>query len=154
MARSRDQRYDEAMRLYALAIAIIDPIRIRMWSEAELTTGQLRLMFFLNGEPGATLGALAAHLGVSAPTASGLVDRLTRQDYVRRSGDAQDRRFVRHELTARGQQIVTELEREGRALLTAILVRLTDEAFDTLMRGLEALVAAANEVTAAAGASK
>jgi len=154
VARSRDERYAEAMRLYAQAIAIIDPIRIRMWSEAELTTGQLRLMFFLNGEPGATLGALAAHLGVSAPTASGLVDRLTRQDYVRRSGDAQDRRFVRHELTARGQQIVTELEREGRALLTAILVRLTDEAFDTLMRGLEALVAAANEVTAAAGASK
>jgi DNA-binding MarR family transcriptional regulator len=142
------------MRLYAQAIAIIDPIRIRMWSEAELTTGQLRLMFFLHLEPGATLGALAAHLGISAPTASGLVDRLTRQDYVRRTGDAQDRRFVRHELTPRGQHIVTELEREGRALMTSILARLSDDELDTLMRGLDALVAASATITAEAGAAK
>lgn len=142
------------MRLYAQAIAIIDPIRIRMWSEAELTTGQLRLMFFLQSEPGATLGALATHLGISAPTASGLVDRLTRQDYVRRAEDAHDRRFVRHELTARGHQIVTELEREGRALLNAIFGRLSDEDLTTLMRGLDALVTASAGVAAETGAAK
>ncbi|MEX2226955.1 MAG: MarR family transcriptional regulator [Dehalococcoidia bacterium] len=140
------------MRLYAQAIAIIDPIRIRMWSEAELTTGQLRLMFFLHAEPGATLGALAAHLDIAAPTASGLVDRLTRQDYVRRAEDAQDRRFVRHELTPRGQQIVTELQREGRTLLTEILAALTDDELNTLTRGLQALVAAAANVAIETGA--
>jgi DNA-binding MarR family transcriptional regulator len=96
------------MRLYAQAIAIIDPIRIRMWSDAELTTGQLRLMFVLHLEPRATLGALAAHLGVSAPTASGLVDRLTRQDYLAREEDAHDRRFVRHVLTPRGRAHVAD----------------------------------------------
>jgi DNA-binding MarR family transcriptional regulator len=134
------------MRLYAQAIAIIDPIRIRMWSEAELTTGQLRLMFFLQIQPGATLRELAAHLKVSAPTASGLVDRLTRHEYVSRKEDAQDRRFVRHEITERGRQIVAELEREGRALMTAIFTQLDDEDMGALMRGLEALVAAAERV--------
>jgi DNA-binding MarR family transcriptional regulator len=132
------------MRLYAQAMTIIDPIRIRMWSEAELTTGQLRLMFFLHVEPGATLGALATHLGVSAPTASGLVDRLTRQGYARREGDAHDRRYVRHELTERGHELVAELEREGRALMTAILGRLSDTELATLVRGLESLLAAAD----------
>jgi DNA-binding MarR family transcriptional regulator len=136
------------MRLYAQAIAIIDPIRIRMWSEAELTTGQLRLMFFLHLEPGATLGALAAHLGVSAPTASGLVDRLTKQAYVVRSEDVHDRRYVRHELTERGRELVVELEREGRAFMTGILGQLADDDLETLMKGLAALVAAADSVAA------
>jgi DNA-binding MarR family transcriptional regulator len=134
------------MRLYAQAIAIIDPIRIRMWSDAELTTGQLRLMFFLHLEPHATLGALAAHLGVSAPTASGLTDRLTRQGYVEREEDAHDRRFVRHVLTPRGRALVVELEREGRAFMTEILGRLTDAELDALTAGLQALVAAAAHV--------
>jgi len=134
------------MRLYAQAIAIIDPIRIRMWSDAELTTGQLRLMFFLHLEPRATLSALAAHLGVSAPTASGLVDRLTRQGYLTREGDTHDRRFVRHQLTDRGHALVAELEREGRAFMTEILGRLTDVELDTLVSGLQALVAAATQV--------
>ena len=139
-------RHRDAMRLYAQAIAIIDPIRIRMWSDAELTTGQLRLMFFLHLEPRATLGALAAHLGVSAPTASGLVDRLTRQGYLAREEDTHDRRFVRHVLTSRGRALVVELEREGRAFMTEILGRLTDAEIETLVAGLQALVAAAAHV--------
>jgi DNA-binding MarR family transcriptional regulator len=134
------------MRLYAQAIAIIDPIRIRMWSDAELTTGQLRLMFFLHLQPRASLSALAAHLGVSAPTASGLVDRLTRQGYLTREEDTHDRRFVRHQLTDRGHELVAELEREGRAFMTELLGRLSDVELDALVSGLQALVAAAARI--------
>lgn len=138
-----------AMKLYAQAMAIVDPIRIRMWSEAELTTSQLRLLFLVRGEPGATLTSLAAHLRVSPPTASGLVDRLVRQDYLRRDGDPNDRRYVRHALTARGAAMLGELEREGRALLDDILDRLSDADIDGLVRSLTLLNAAAEDASAA-----
>jgi DNA-binding MarR family transcriptional regulator len=140
---SRAEQQLLAMRLYAQSMGIVDPIRLRLWSEAELTTSQLRLLFAIRQAPGATLTQLATLLRVSPPTASGLVDRLVRQDYVRRDADPHDRRFVCHHLTDRGVAILGELEREGRALLEAILSRLSDSELDELVRGLRLLNEAA-----------
>ena len=131
------------MHLYGQAMAIVDPIRVRMWAEAELTTGQLRMLVILRQQPGATLGDLARELRVSPPTASGLAERLVRQAYVRREDDAHDRRFVRHHLTDAGLAILSEAQREVSGLFDAILTRLSDDELDTLVRGLTLLSAAA-----------
>jgi DNA-binding MarR family transcriptional regulator len=139
------------MRLYGQALGIVDPIRLRIWSEAELTTGQLRVLFHAREVPGATLSALAAHLHVSPPTASGLVDRLVRQGYLRREDGDTDRRFVHHYLTEKGAAVVSDLEREGRALMTAILERLSQPELETLVNGLTALVESATAVSAPVG---
>ena len=141
-----DQR--AARRLFARIMAIADPIRMRMWAEAELTTGQLRVLMLLRDEPGSTLGALAAHMRVTAPTASGLVDRLVRQDFIRRDDDPQDRRYVRHQLTERGRATIADLEREGRALLDGIFAQLDDGDFAAVVRGMELLADAADAAQA------
>jgi DNA-binding MarR family transcriptional regulator len=143
---TRDDQKLLAMKLYAQSMSIVDPIRLRLWSEAELTTSQLRLLFLVRGEPGATLTALATHLRVSPPTATGVVDRLVRQGYLRRDADPHDRRFVCHHLTPRGVAVLGELEREGRALMDGILERLSDAEIDDLVRGLQLL----NDAAAAA----
>jgi DNA-binding MarR family transcriptional regulator len=140
---ARDEQHRQAMHLYGQAMAIVDPIRVKMWSEAELTTGQLRILFMVRQEPGATLGWLAGQIGVSAPTASGLVDRLVRQGYLRRASDGQDRRFVCHYLTESGLAIAGEIEREASGLLDGILSRLSDDDLAALIRGLTLLNAAA-----------
>jgi len=143
-----------AMRLYARAMAIVDPVRVRAWSEAELTTTQLRLLMLVREDPGQTLGGLAAYLRVTPPSASGLVDRLVRQGYLRREDDAQDRRLVRHQLTERGLATVTDLERDGRALLEAVFERLDADAVEDLIRGLELLTAAAEGMQQAGATAK
>ena len=140
---SREAQQLVAMKLYAQSLGIVDPVRMRLWSEAELTMGQLRLLFAIRQEPGATLTQLAMLLSVSAPTASGLVDRLVRQDFVRRDADPNDRRFVCHFLTEHGVATLGEMKREGRALLDDILARLTDDELDELVRGLRLLTEAA-----------
>jgi DNA-binding MarR family transcriptional regulator len=145
----REEQHRLAMRLYAQAMAVVDPVRVKMWSDAELTTSQLRLLFVMRAEPGSPLGYLASQLRVSPPTASGLVDRLVRQDYARREEDAQDRRVVRHRLTERGLRIVGEIEREAADLLDAIFSRLSDDELATLIRGLALLSGAAAEMDAA-----
>ncbi|HLB23726.1 MAG TPA: MarR family transcriptional regulator [Dehalococcoidia bacterium] len=152
MDEGRPARERLAMLLYGQALAIVDPIRVRTWAEADLTTGQVRALVLLRMEPGATLSWLSAELRVSAPTASGLVDRLVRQRYVRRQEDARDRRFVNHHLTERGSAIVSDIEREGRALFDRILSRLSEEELNTLVEGLTLLNgAAAEEARAASG---
>lgn len=147
--RAEQQRL--AMHLYGKAMAIIDPIRVKMWNEAELTTGQLRILFMVRTEPGVTLGQIARNMRVSPPTASGLVDRLARLGYLRREEDAADRRYVRHQLTDSGAAIVGEVEREAGDLLDATFARLSDADLATLIRGLTKLSAAASATTEAAG---
>jgi DNA-binding MarR family transcriptional regulator len=147
--RSEQQRL--AVHLYGQAMAIIDPIRVKMWNEAELTTGQLRILFMVRSEPGVTLGQIARNLQVSPPTASGLVDRLAKLGYLRREEDAADRRYVRHQLTEAGAATVGEVEREAGDLLDAILARLSDADLETLIHGLTKLSAAAATATQDAG---
>lgn len=140
-----------AMKLYAQSMSIVDPIRLRLWSEAELTTSQLRLLFLVRQQPGATLTALATHLRVSPPTTTGVVDRLVRQGYLRRDADPADRRHVCHHLTPSGVAVLGELEREGRTLMDGILERLSDAELDELVRSLQLLNDAAEAAPAVEG---
>ena len=75
-----------------------------------------------------------------------LVDRLVRMGVVRREEDSKDRRLVRNVLTERGQEILGEVEREGRAFLTELFERLSAGRLSRLVESLEGLVAAADEL--------
>jgi len=89
---------------------------------------------------------LAEQLRVTPPTVTGLVDRLVRMGVVRREEDSRDRRLVRNVLTERGQEVLGEVEREGRAFLTQLFERLSDGQLAHLAESLEVLVAAADEL--------
>lgn len=136
----------KAMGLYLRSAGIIDPFRMRTWKGLELTVTQLRLLFVLRQNPGAPAGVLAERLRVTPPTVTGLVDRLVRSGAVQREEDPKDRRLVRNVLTERGQEVLGEVEREGRTFLTQLFERLTPEQLSGLVDSLEALVAAAEEV--------
>lgn len=118
-----------------------------LWHERELTTQQLRALLCLRSRDGASLGELAAALSVSPPTMSGLVDRLVRQQLVRRCEDEVDRRIVRHHLTPEGQALVGEIARTGRAWIERVLSHLTQEELDAVERGLALFVQAAEQET-------
>ena len=137
---------EKAMGLYLRTVGIIDPLRMRTWKEAELTVTQLRVLFILREAPGAPAGLLAERLRVTPPTVTGLVDRLVRMGVVRREEDPKDRRLVRNVLTERGQEVLGEVEREGRAFLTKLFERLSAGQLAGLVESLEALVAAADEL--------
>jgi DNA-binding MarR family transcriptional regulator len=137
---------EQAMRFYLRTVGIIDPLRVRTWKEMELTVTQLRVLFILREHPGAPAGTLAESLRVTPPTVTGLVDRLVRMGAVRREEDPKDRRLVRNFLTERGQEVLGEVEREGRAFLTRLFERLSPGQLRRLVESLEALVAAADQL--------
>jgi len=64
-----------------------------------LSVPQVRTMIYLKHHRGASLAALAEHLGNSSPTASALVERLVRRGLVHRAPDPRERRRVVLELT-------------------------------------------------------
>ncbi len=97
---------ERAFHLFARAIVRSDPGRLEAWVELGLTMTQLRVLFLLREENGASAGVLAERLRVTPSTVTRIVDRLVRHELVRREPDDGDRRLVRHCLSASGASTV------------------------------------------------
>ncbi|MGI8551734.1 MAG: MarR family winged helix-turn-helix transcriptional regulator [Dehalococcoidia bacterium] len=145
MQHNNFDQIEQAIDVYAEAIRLVDPIRLELWEENELTTAQLRILFALYRTPALPLRELACKIGVTPSTTSGLVDKLVRRGLVRRAECAEDRRVVRHCLTAPGRQAAGELQRTTRNYLAGIFARLDPEVREQLTAGLRRLCDAAAE---------
>jgi DNA-binding MarR family transcriptional regulator len=142
---ARVERLARVAHGYSGAVGIIDALRIQGWSEDGLTIPQMRLLWALRDEDGLPVGALAEQLGVNPSTITGHVDRLVRQDLVRREEDADDRRIVRNYLTETGAITVGALRRIVGHYFFNIIKRLDDTQLDRLGAALEDLNTAAAE---------
>lgn len=129
IARSSTAPRDEsaadqvADRLHSLAIHLLR--RLRKEDEASgLTPPRLSaLSVVVFGGP-ITIGQLAQAEQVSAPTMTRLVAGMERDGLVRRKADAQDKRVVWIEATARGSRILQEGRRRRVSLLARHLQHL------------------------------
>ncbi len=142
MASEQDPLRERAFHLFGRAIARSDPGRLEAWVELGLTMTQLRVLFLLRTEDGASAGAMAESLKVTPSTLTRIVDRLVRQGLIRREMDDGDRRLVRHYLSDRGASTVEELERGGRARMNEVMDRLSAPQLERLVSALEDLTAA------------
>jgi DNA-binding MarR family transcriptional regulator len=79
------------------------------WLAQELTFSQLRLLFLLREQGSITMSRLAEILGVTGATASGIVERIERRDFVMRRHRDDDRRVVECALTKTGERLVREM---------------------------------------------
>lgn len=80
------------------------------WMAQELTFGQLRLLFKLRANGGAaTMSGIAEWLGITLPTASGIVERVERHGLVERRHRLDDRRIVECALTPQGETLLAEV---------------------------------------------
>ncbi|TMB65950.1 MAG: MarR family transcriptional regulator [Chloroflexi bacterium] len=137
-----DTTRGEAFRLFGRLVARSDPGRLEAWADLGLTMTQLRLLFLLRPADGLSAGAIADQLGVTPSTLTRIMDRLVRHDLVRRENDCNDRRLVRHHLTAEARRIIEEMERFGRARMDRILARLGPAQLERVVLALRDLSAA------------
>ncbi len=142
MASEQDPLRERAFHLFGRAIVRSDPARLEAWVELGLTMTQLRVLFLLRTEDGASAGAMAESLKVTPSTLTRIVDRLVRQGLIRRETDDGDRRLVRHYLSASGASTVGELERSGRARMNVVIDRLSAPQLERLVAALADLTAA------------
>ncbi|OFW62183.1 MAG: hypothetical protein A2Y74_00470, partial [Actinobacteria bacterium RBG_13_63_9] len=103
--------------------ALVDSVR------QGLTLAQLTILLILKDarEETMSMGEIAHELGVSFPTASGLVDRITREGLATRLASDSDRRVVLVRLTANGKAVLRRMLR----LLDDLLVRLLADMSET-----------------------
>jgi DNA-binding MarR family transcriptional regulator len=115
------------------------------WVTANLTFGQLRVLFLLRHGP-VSIGTLADRLGVSLASASETIDRIERRELVVRHHGQDDRRVVECRLSERGEQLVQQIagvRLEGMRRLLGVLTAEELTEFDRLIRLIGARLEAA-----------
>ena len=137
--------FDDLGAGFALGKAMVDILDTMAGSVGEfgVSPARWRLLVALivqTGPEGATIGELAAHLGVREPTVTATVDRLEQEGLVSRTRDASDGRVVRVTPTAEGLQTVS-------TAIPTVAARLS--AFVTAMGGPAEVRAVADRIATA-----
>jgi DNA-binding MarR family transcriptional regulator len=111
----------------------------RSFDSARLTESQSELLWLVGRQPGISVSAAAAELGLVPNTASTLVSKLVAKGLLIRTAGETDRRVGQLRLAGTAQQIVNASRAARRALLAEVLNELDDNQIDSLTKGLEVL---------------
>lgn len=116
----------------------------------ELTLAQLSILITLLDRGPIRMTELAAHERVRTPTTTVAIRRLEKIGLVKRTRDPSDLRAVLVDITPRGLAVHRESLANRRAVLAAMLTRLSEAELDTLTQALaplERLAACESECT-------
>jgi len=91
-----------AKEISMLMPAIARRILLEFFQEVDISQSQLLTIMAIYEKKTCRLSELSTKMGISDPTASGLVDRLSKARYVNREQDPDDRRAVCIALTNKG----------------------------------------------------
>lgn len=97
------------------------------WFSSDLTVAQLRILLLLHMRGSARMGEIASGLGITLPTATGIVDNLVKKDLVIRENAPQDRRMVICRLSPSGQSFISKIWVLGQSQMEKLLDGLTLE---------------------------
>ena len=107
-----------------------------------VTTTQGLALLAMKPAGGITMGRVSEALGVSAGTATRVIDNLVRDALVERTENPQDRRSVRVRPTARGKKTIKELNECYRRFWDTILRDIPTSKLPGTIKVLELLVQA------------
>jgi len=133
-----------ARQLLDVVPLVMRTIRSEMRSRRTpgLNVPQFRALMYLNRNPGVALLDLAAHLGLTPPTVSKMVDGLVEARLVRRQASTADRRRVLLELTSQGRVMLAQAHDGTQARLAEIVSGLTPAEGEMVLQALACLQAA------------
>ena len=106
----------------------------------QVTTSQMVTLMRIYEKGNTRVGILSKEMRVSAPTITGVIDRLLRNGYLKRTRDKSDRRVVNVELTNKGKQLVEHLFSEINKRWYRILINLTTEERENYLKILRRIV--------------
>lgn len=107
-----------------------------------VTTAQSLALLAMKAGGGRTMGEVAEALGVSAGTATRVVDKLVRDGQVERAENPEDRRSVCVGATAAGRATISDLEECYGRFWRSIYAAVPPDKLTTTLEALELLVGA------------
>ncbi|WP_076479184.1 MarR family winged helix-turn-helix transcriptional regulator [Williamsia sterculiae] len=112
----------------------------RRTAVTEYTAAQATALVTLLDHGPLRMGELADREGVRMPTATALVDGLSRQGLAERTPDPEDRRAVLVQLSAHGAEVLTDVAGRRDEVLVSALQQMSSDDIAALGRAVPALV--------------
>ena len=133
-----------ASQVMAVLPRAMDLIRqkMRLQIDGPLTVPQFRGLNFVDRNPGCSVSALAAFLGVTLATASAMADRLVRAGHLQARGSPSDRRRSELRIEPGGKAVLERMRRHTRDDLALTLQGRSPQELGALMEGMRVLDAA------------
>ena len=132
-------------RIHARSMELFGPVEF----PEDLTMQQMRVLGLVGHEPGLTGQELSARLGVSAPTASGIVDRLVAKGLLSRVDDPDDRRVRRIALTPDGNHLLSGIDSVFDQLIESVVPAIALDDLRAIRNGSRAMLNAVEGALAA-----
>ena len=114
--------------------------------DVDVTMPQARCLMLVALYPSMSISALAAHLHIGLPAASGLVERLVEAGHVERNVDPHDRRHQLVTLTEQGRAVVDRFHELPAEKLRELLQGLSVEELRGLRLGVAAIAREASRI--------
>ncbi len=111
----------------------------RAFGSSRLSESQSELLWLVGRQPGISVNAAAAELGLAPNTASTLVSKLVSGGLLIRTVGDTDRRVGRLHLAEPAQQIVDASRTARRAALAGVIAGLDEGQIESLAKGLEVI---------------
>jgi len=99
-------------------------VLLRFFQSIDITQTQLLTIATLAEEAPIRLSGLGKKMNISAPTVTGIVDRLEKLDYVKRAPDKGDRRAINVDLTVKGKNVAKKLRATIKRKWKGLLMQL------------------------------
>ena len=113
--------------------------KLRERRSADISLPQLRAMAYINRNDGASLSALSAHIGLTLPSMSKLVDGLVIRNLITRTSHSQDRRRVCLSLTPQGHNELNAAYEHTQKYIVEKMSVLGEEDLKTIARAMQVL---------------
>ena len=120
----------------ASVIGKLDAVRTEVWTKADVSVMQMRVLRYVEANPGAANMNVAEGLGVTRPSISAVLERLDQRGLITREISKRDRRGIEIGLTKEGAKLLQSSKAEIKAA-TDLLGPLNDAELDRLEKLLE-----------------
>jgi DNA-binding MarR family transcriptional regulator len=121
MEQSEQKLANRILKLSGDIFNAVSPDIPAEWLTLDLTLAQLRVLLVLKAQGPRRMSDIAAVLGVTLSTATGIVDNLVRKRLVVRKAAPKDRRLVICRLSRQGQELINRLWTSGRFQIGKLL---------------------------------
>jgi DNA-binding MarR family transcriptional regulator len=133
------ERIDKLMNIVANIRRKIHAIPTKQTVYKNVTFAQLKVIRFLGSKNKSTMTDIAKALSVKLPTASGLVEHLVNNGYLKRFNEPSDRRLVYAELSSKGYKMLDAISKRQRERLIKISDSMSNDKWMKFMKALETI---------------
>ena len=119
--KERARRLQRSIGTIIRVLKIMEPSVQTVHGELKMTPSDLQTLRYIAAHPDCMSSAVANHLSVVPTTATSIVDRLVKRDFVSRVRPEENRRAVSLRLTAAGQDAFSRIDAEELATNQAML---------------------------------